>query len=254
MKRCIKCLTEKNISEFYQSKSNKDGYKNKCKECTKDCVKLYAFKNKDVINEKKKEYRNINKEKYADQSKKWRENNKEYKKLKDKEYQIKNKEKIKEKSKEYRNAMNKEDIKNYNSNYYLNNKEVILLKNSIYKKKKKENDSLFKLSENIRTLVSNSFRRSGFSKNSKTNEIICSSFEDFKLYLESKFEDWMTWENRGLYNGELNYGWDIDHIIPISSAETEEEIIKLNHYTNLQPLCSYKNRNIKKNKIQNEVY
>lgn len=39
----------------------------------------------------------------------------------------------------------------------------------------------------------------------------------------------MTWENRGLYNGELNYGWDIDHIIPLSSVNSEEEIIKLNH-------------------------
>lgn len=35
----------------------------------------------------------------------------------------------------------------------------------------------------------------------------------------------MTWENRGLYNGELNYGWDIDHIVPISSASIEEEIL-----------------------------
>lgn len=61
---------------------------------------------------------------------------------------------------------------------------------------------------------------------------------------DSKFEPWMTWGNRGLYNGELNYGWDIDHIIP--SAETEEGVIKLNHYTNLQPLCSKVNRDIKK--------
>ena len=75
-----------------------------------------------------------------------------------------------------------------------------------------------------------------------------------KLYLESKFEPWMNWENRGLYNGEFNHGWDIDHIIPISSAETEEDLIKLNHYTNLQPLCSKVNRNIKKNKIEYETY
>ena len=59
----------------------------------------------------------------------------------------------------------------------------------------------------------------------------------------------MNWENRGLYNGTQNYGWDIDHIIPISFAQSEEDIIKLNHYTNLQPLCSYTNRHIKKNKI-----
>jgi hypothetical protein len=75
------------------------------------------------------------------------------------------------------------------------------------------------------------------------------SYEEFKIYLESKFEQWMTWENRGLYNGELNYGWDIDHIIPVSMANIEEELIKLNHYTNLQPLCSKVNRDIKKDKI-----
>jgi hypothetical protein len=55
----------------------------------------------------------------------------------------------------------------------------------------------------------------------------------------------MNWDNYGLYNGESNYGWDIDHIIPSSSAITEEELIKLNHFTNLQPLCSYINRKIK---------
>jgi hypothetical protein len=63
------------------------------------------------------------------------------------------------------------------------------------------------------------------------------------------FEPWMTWENRGLYNGELNYGWDIDHRIPLASANTEEDIIRLNHFTNLQPLCSYTNRHTKKDRL-----
>ena len=61
----------------------------------------------------------------------------------------------------------------------------------------------------------------------------------------------MNWNNRGLYNGELNYGWDIDHIIPLSSAKTEEEMILLNHYSNLQPLCSKINRDIKRDNIWN---
>lgn len=60
----------------------------------------------------------------------------------------------------------------------------------------------------------------------------------------------MTWNNYGLYNSEFNYGWDIDHIIPLSSAKNEEEVLKLNHYTNLQPLCSKINRDIKKDKIE----
>lgn len=59
----------------------------------------------------------------------------------------------------------------------------------------------------------------------------------------------MTWENKGLYNGELRYGWDIDHKIPISSASDEDDIVKLNHYTNLQPLCSYTNRYIKRDHL-----
>jgi hypothetical protein len=98
-------------------------------------------------------------------------------------------------------------------------------------------------------MIGNSMRYKGYLKNSKSESILGCTFEDFKLHLESKFEIWMSWNNYGLYNGELNYGWDIDHIIPLDSAETEEDIIKLNHYTNLQPLCSYTNRHIKMYKL-----
>ena len=43
----------------------------------------------------------------------------------------------------------------------------------------------------------------------------------------------MSWDNR--------IEWHLDHIIPISLATTEEEIIKLNHYTNFQPLWAEEN-------------
>jgi hypothetical protein len=82
------------------------------------------------------------------------------------------------------------------------------------------------------------------------NNLGC-SLEELKVYIESKFEPWMSWCNYGKYNGGLNYGWDIDHIIPISSAKTEEEFHELCHYKNLQPLCSRINRDIKKDKIEN---
>ena len=63
----------------------------------------------------------------------------------------------------------------------------------------------------------------------------------------------MNWNNRGLYNGELNYGWDIDHIIPLDSAINEIELLRLNHYSNLQPLCSKVNRDIKKYCVHNPI-
>jgi hypothetical protein len=59
----------------------------------------------------------------------------------------------------------------------------------------------------------------------------------------------MTWDNHGLYNGTEGFGWDIDHIIPLSSAINETDIIKLNHYFNLQPLCSKINRDVKRNNL-----
>jgi hypothetical protein len=94
-----------------------------------------------------------------------------------------------------------------------------------------------------------SIKRNGYSKTTNPYEILGCSYEDFKTHIESKFESWMNWDNYGLCNNEFNYGWDIDHIIPCASAITEEELLKLNHYSNLQPLCSHINRNLKRDRL-----
>jgi hypothetical protein len=96
-------------------------------------------------------------------------------------------------------------------------------------------------------LIWKSITRNGYSKRSKTYQILGCTFEEFKIHLEKQFEPWMNWDNYGLYNGELNYGWDIDHVIPHSFGKTEEDIAELNHHGNLQPLCSKINRDIKRN-------
>ena len=82
-------------------------------------------------------------------------------------------------------------------------------------------------------------------KNNHTTEYLGCTLQFLKEYLESKFTPEMNWDNYGTYPN----GWDIDHIIPLSSAKTQEELIPLLHYTNLQPLNSKINRDIKKNKI-----
>jgi len=58
------------------------------------------------------------------------------------------------------------------------------------------------------------------------------------------------WKIKNKIPNKLNETWDLDHKIPISSAKTEEDVLKLNHYTNFQPLCSYTNRYIKINNIE----
>lgn len=256
MKICIKCNNEKELFEFYTNKANKDGYSGKCKICTREHVKLYRENNLEKVKARVNEYRENNKESASQYNKKWRTENSEYKKQKDKEYQEANKEKLLEQKKGYR-IKNREVIREKDKRWRLENKELKRERDRIYQANNKDkrnlrhnerfkNDPIYCLSHLIRGLISKSFNNKAYNKNSKTSQILGCSFEEFKLYLESKFETWMTWENRGLYNGELNYGWDIDHIIPLSSAKNEDDIIKFNHYTNLQPLCSYTNRYIKK--------
>lgn len=197
------------------------------------------------------------------------EQKKEIKRISSKKYREANKIKIKLINKHYRETtnydknyyeLNKELVKEKRKKYYLNNKEKIAFKDKKYFENNKQliynrnknreiSSPIFKLKKNIRTLIRNSFLYIKAKKESKTQLILGCSYEDFKSYLESKFDPWMTWDNRGLYNGTTEYGWDIDHIIPISLTKTTEDVIKLNHYTNLQPLCSYINRDIKKDNV-----
>jgi hypothetical protein len=156
-----------------------------------------------------------------------------------KEYRLKNKEKIKELQKKYSEA-NKDKIAKYKRQHYLENKERIEKYRNEWRNNKCKTDSLFKLTYNTRNLIRKSFKRNGYSKNSKAYEILGCTFEDFKQHLEKQFKKGMSWNNHG--------EWHLDHIYPVSLAKDEEELIKLNHYTNFQPLWAIDN--IKKsNKI-----
>ena len=181
----------------------------------------------------RKKYVLNNKEKVNKQQKNWKEKNPDKPKSYVTKYKVKNTEKVKENRK----------------GYYLKNKEKEVKAYVEYRKNRKLIDEIFKLKGNIRCLITNSFKKYKFKKSSKTAIIFGCSFEKFKNHLESNFEPWMNWDNHGLYNGEFDYGWDIDHIIPLSSAKTEEDVIRLNHFSNFQPLCGKFNREIKRNKI-----
>jgi hypothetical protein len=143
---------------------------------------------------------------------------------------------------------NLETYKDYSKNYYNNNKEKCNEACKSYKKKRRKEDPIYKFRENIRGVIGRGFRNRGFDKNSRTYEILGCDFETFKKHIESLWQPWMNWNNYGIDKRrkiEPNQTWDIDHIIPVSNGKTEKEIIELNHYTNLQPLCSHYNRFVK---------
>lgn len=180
--------------------------------------------------------------------KKWRKENKDKLLIKERERYENNKEKINARKRisskiHYKN--NAEKYKQYRKNSNTRRKER--------HKERLNTDPIYKLKCTLKGIIRKSIQRKGFIKKSKTAIILGCPISEFKNYLEQKFQPWMNWNNYGLYNGELNYGWDLDHIVPLVSAKTEQEVIDLNHYTNFQPLCSYANRVTKRDTYKTET-
>ena len=164
--------------------------------------------------------------------KKWQKENPEKVKLKKQKYNLKNKKKNNDYSRLWR-----QNNPEYKKNYNKKNREKIW-----ESEKKRRENLLVKLSCNIRCRVKNYLKSKNIKKNNETFNIVGCTPEFLKEYLEKKFTDGMNWENHG------KFGWHIDHIIPLSSAKTDEEVFKLCHYTNLQPLWAFENLS-KGNKI-----
>lgn len=102
-------------------------------------------------------------------------------------------------------------------------------------RKKVNNDPILKIKLNLRNRVWCVIKRENKSKH--TLELIGCDIKFLKQYLESKFQEGMSWENYG--GGDYSkQHWHIDHIKPCGSFDLTklEEQLKCFHYTNLQPL------------------
>lgn len=218
-KICSKCKEEKGVCEFGVNNSSKDNLRSSCKQCRKIEGKVYR-KN------------NIEKRKIT--IKNWYNKNPNY----NKEYHLKNFEDLNRKTKE-RYLLNAEKYRETSKKWSERNKEKM---NEYYNNRNKtlrKTDPLKKLIFNVRTRIYSVLK----NKTKTSFEIVGCSPIQLKEYLEQKFTEGMSWDLMGRHI-------HIDHIIPLSSANTEEEIYKLCHYTNLQPLWAEDNLR-KSNKILN---
>ena len=253
MKICACCHIEKELDMFGNLKKSIDGKHYYCKECikkhnqsenAKKARKKHNIKRlqTEEYKEYQKEYRKS--EKYKEYKKEYgkSEKYKKYQKKYQKEYR--KSEKHKEIVKKYEQK-HKQQISEYRKKYKKSEKYIE------YQNNRKKTDILFKLKMNISCLIRNSIKKNGYKKSIKTENILGCSIEEFKQYIENLFESWMNWNNHGvLKSGKRQHTWQIDHIIPLSSAKTEEDVLKLNHYKNLQPLDAYTNV-VLKNKNSN---
>jgi hypothetical protein len=257
-KVCSKCSIEKNVCEFYLDKQKKDNLSSSCKICKIKQYDIYKLENPDKVKESKRKeylknieryrkhnenYRNLNNDKIKNYLIKYYFEHKEIICNRHKERYQQKKEEILCKQKEY-HQKNFEKRRNYHKNYVKINKEKLREYKLIYTKKRRKDDILFYLKGILSHRVRQFLKTKKMKKNNKTFNMIGCSPEFLKEHLEKQFVDGMNWENRG--------DWHIDHILPLSSAQNEDEIYKLCHYTNLQPLWA--EDNIKKsNKIVEPV-
>lgn len=86
-----------------------------------------------------------------------------------------------------------------------------------------------RISANMRIAL----RNRGISKTNPTFVMLGYSADDLICHLEKQFTSNMSWQNMGK--------WHIDHIIPLDTAQTIEDIIQLNHFTNLRPIWAKQN-------------
>ena len=127
-----------------------------------------------------------------------------------------------------------EKNKRYNKKYFSTEKG---------KKKRSENmTSFYKANPHARFILAVRKRISGFmeikkmTKRNKTFHMIGCTPQELIKHIEKQFHPGMNWDNWSVH------GWHLDHIIPLDSGKNQEEVEKLCHYTNLQPLWAKENR------------
>lgn len=142
----------------------------------------------------------------------------------------------------------KDLIKDYIKVYTLKNSKIISkkrklqrstkehkLKRQNYERDRYSTDINYKIKSILRSRILVALKSN--QKSGSTIKNLGCSIDNFKVYLESKFKDGMTWDNHGIH------GWHIDHVIPLAQFDltNKDEFLKAVHYTNLQPLWSVDN-------------
>jgi hypothetical protein len=196
----------------------------------------YRAKNKEKVRSLQDEYYELNKQRISDYNKNRLLNeSEEQRKIRlerNKAYKKANKDKINQ------DARNMSDEKKLHRNkvrreHYQKNLSEKREKKRIYEKTLKQKDLKSRVIANIRTRIWHVIK----NKTIGSIELTGCPIEQLILYIESKFQSGMNWDNYG------KYGWHIDHIIPLSSfnLSNPDELRTACHYTNLQPLWASDN-------------
>jgi hypothetical protein len=237
-KICSKCGEEKDVGEFWNSKSTPDGLQYECKKCIKE------YQHGEKYKKTCKERYLKNKEKYLEKNKERRFANKAAKREYDVAYRERNKDKI-SKDLQERYLKDKEKYLERNKKYRLANKKSIKVQRREYREKNKKDPI-----KRLRLLVSKSIHKAlvrnlGGKDGYSIMQFLPYTIQQLKEHLEKQFEVWMNWDNYGAYVRGGETKWHIDHIIPQSfflyDSMEHPSFLKCWALENLRPLEAVEN-------------
>lgn len=182
---------------------------------------------KECIQQRASAYRNLHRDSLAKNAKEYRKANKNSVNAKRRQYVKSNKEKIRAQKKQYQKD-NIAKILDYNRKWISENRERARIAKQNYARRKRVNDPVFVLKQRLRCRIREALRGVGATKSKRTEAILGCSIEAFRAQIESMFSSGMSWSRLS----EIH----IDHIVPLSAAKTEEDVLRLFHHTNMQPL------------------
>ena len=116
-----------------------------------------------------------------------------------------------------------------NQKYIENNRETV----RAYYRERRASDPLFAIKTRYRGLLTKAVNRGGFTKRSKSMQILGCDWDALKVHIERQFTNGMSWARIG----EIH----IDHIIPMVTAKNEDDVIRLSNYMNLRPMWAREN-------------
>ena len=127
-----------------------------------------------------------------------------------------------------KNALSKQDKARKSTDAY---KEKRRLQHA----KRYKEDQMYVIVCRLRSRLNNAMKAKKAERRNSLRELIGCSVEFLSGYLEARFKEGMSWENKGQ--------WHIDHIIPCVKFDLKnpEEAKRCFHYSNLQPLWSAEN-------------
>ena len=192
----------------------------------------WVRKNKEKKKEQDKKYREANREKIKESHKAWRDKNRERLNEDARRRYKENPQAFKERKEKYVDS-HLEEVKASRKRYNIENRQ----KRTEYERSKRQTDPAYRFRTSFRCLIGGYLRKKGYKGGKTVWEVVGCDFQTFLSHITNQFEEGMTLDNYGHGKG----CWNIDHIIPICTAETDEDLERLNHYSNLRPMWASEN-------------